>query len=203
MPAEQFQDEIDNPLIWPILSILEVSNQSWKVHDLMVKLRSNTIMLNLDDDPQLDLFKRNFLIMNALYQLQEMLLPKQWLQVQSMDIQLMWRGKAVGFVQHEINKNDPLREYYLDWKHYNSQREDVRKLLRSFWKRYQSHVGHCSEVTVERKGALAALGLNEAASNPEIRRQWRKMALKWHPDRPDGDADVFRRMCEAWQSLRL
>ncbi|MEZ8140917.1 molecular chaperone DnaJ [Enterovibrio norvegicus FF-33] len=202
MLAEQ-RDEIDNPLIWPILSVLEASNESWKVHYLMAELQKNTIMDHLDDDPQLDLFKRNFLIMNALYQLQETLLPNQWLQVESMDIRLMWRGAGSGFVQHEVNRDDPLREYYMDWKNYDAQTEDVRELLKSFWKRYQQHVGHCSETTVERRNALKALGLSDTASNLEIRRQWRKMALKWHPDRPEGDAATFRTMCEAWQSLRL
>ncbi|CZF80126.1 MULTISPECIES: DNA-J related domain-containing protein [Grimontia] len=202
MLAEQ-RDDIDNPLIWPILGVLEASNQSWKVHYLMAELQKNTIMDHLDDDPQLDLFKRNFLIMNALYQLQEMLLPNQWLQVESMDIRLMWRGASSGFVQHEVNHSDPLRGYYMDWTNYDAQIEDVRELLGSFWKRYQQHVGHCSETTVERRNALAALGLSENASDSEIRRQWRKMALKWHPDRPEGDAATFRTMCEAWQSLRL
>ncbi|WP_407334047.1 DNA-J related domain-containing protein [Enterovibrio sp. 27052020O] len=202
MLAEQ-RDEIDNPLIWPILSVLEASNESWKVHYLMAELQKNTIMDHLDDDPQLDLFKRNFLIMNALYQLQETLLPNQWLQVESMDIRLMWRGAGSGFVQHEVNRDDPLREYYMDWKNYDAQTEDVRELLKSFWKKYQQHVGHCSETTVERRNALKALGLSDTASNLEIRRQWRKMALKWHPDRPEGDAATFRTMCEAWQSLRL
>ncbi|MDF2185058.1 DNA-J related domain-containing protein [Grimontia hollisae] len=202
MLAEQ-RDDIDNPLIWPILSVLEASNQSWKVHYLMAELQKNTIMDHLDDNPQLDLFKRNFLIMNALYQLQEMLLPQQWLQVESMDIRLMWRGAGTGFVQHEVDRDDPLREYYMDWTNYDAQLEDVRELLSSFWKRYQQHVGHCAEATVERRNALAALGLSEHASESEIRRQWRKMALKWHPDRPEGDAAIFRTMCEAWQSLRL
>ncbi|MDD1793458.1 DnaJ domain-containing protein [Enterovibrio makurazakiensis] len=202
MLAEQ-RDDIDNPLIWPILSVLESSNESWKVHYLMAELQKNTIMDHLDDDPQLDLFKRNFLIMNALYQLQESLLPNQWLQVESMDIRLMWRGAGAGFVQHEVNRDDPLREYYMDWKNYDAQTEDVRELLKSFWKRYQQHVGHCSETTVERRNALKALGLSDSATNSEIRRQWRKMALKWHPDRPEGNAETFRTMCEAWQSLRL
>ncbi|SKA62216.1 DNA-J related domain-containing protein [Enterovibrio nigricans] len=202
MLAEQ-RDEIDNPLIWPILSVLEASTQSWKVHYLMAELKKKTIMDHLDDDPQLDLFKRNFLIMNALYQLQETLLPQQWLQVESMDIKLMLRGVGSGFVQHEVNREDPLREYYMDWTNYDSQIEDVRELLASFGKRYQRHVGHCSETTVERRNALIALGLSEKASDNEIRRQWRKMALKWHPDRPEGDAAKFRTMCEAWQSLRM
>ena len=40
MLAEQRED-IDNPLIWPILSILEASSQSWKVHYLMAELQKS------------------------------------------------------------------------------------------------------------------------------------------------------------------
>lgn len=203
MFAEPIQDEMDNPLIWPILSILEASGKSWKVHHLLAQLQKNTIMVHLDDDAQLDLFKRNFLIMNALYQLQEILLPKQWLQVESMDICLMWRKSAPGFMEHDINVSDPLREYYMDWKNYDAQLADINTLLKTFWKRYQRHVGHSHEKSIERKKALAALGLAEHASDLEIRRQWRKMALKWHPDRAQGNAAMFRTMCEAWQNLRL
>lgn len=202
MLAEQ-RDDIDNPLIWPILGILKASTQGWKVHYLLSELQKKTIMVQLDPDPQLDLFKRNFLIMNALYQLQEMLLPKQWLQVEAMDIRILWRGLGQGFVNRDVDKTDPLREYYLDWTNYEADQDDVKELLSSFWKRYQRHIGNCSNTTIERKNALAVLGLTETASEQEIRRQWRKMALKWHPDRPEGDPQVFRTMCEAWQSLRL
>lgn len=202
MFSEPMQNEMDNPLIWPILSILEVSGQSWKIHHLLVQLQKKTIMDPLDDDPQLDLFKRNFLIMNALYQLQEMLLPKQWLQVASMDIRLMWGKPAPYFAQHEIDVCDPLREYYLNWQNYDAQQAEIKELFSTFWTRYQRYIGHTGEISIERKKALIALGLTEKASDLDIRRQWRKMALKWHPDRAEGNAAMFRTMCEAWQKLR-
>ncbi|OOE47480.1 molecular chaperone DnaJ [Salinivibrio kushneri] len=204
MLAEK-RDEIDNPLIWPILSILESTRQSWKVHHLLGELQKDTMMAQLDADPHLDLFKRNFLIMNALYQLQEMLLPQQWLQVESMDIQLQWRVGNNGFMAKEIDYQDPLRDYYMDWNNYDASQDDVKELLSSFWKHYQRHIGNEApgEAMLERNKALKVLGLDENASEHEIRRQWRKMALKWHPDRPEGDATTFREMCEAWQSLRL
>ncbi|MFD2177655.1 DNA-J related domain-containing protein [Veronia pacifica] len=202
MLAEQ-KGEIDNPLIWPVLSILEASPDSWKVHHLMAELQKTTIIDPLDEDVQLDLFKRNFLIMNALYQLQEMLYPRQWLQVESMNIRLMFRSTKLGLRKQEIDVQDPLREYYLNWRNYNAQEEDVKEMLRSFWKRYRRYIGHSTDTTIERSNALAALGLPSDASEKDIRQQWRKMALKWHPDRPEGDANVFRTMCEAWQSLRL
>ena len=201
MQVKPFEDEIDNPFILPILSFLEQSNKSWKVHHFLVELEKDSFMVRLDEDTQLDLFKRNFLIMNALYQLQETLLPQQWLQLESMDIRLMQRVKE-DHLKQEIDVLDPLREYYLDWKNYDAKREDVRELLSSFWRRYQSEIGSTTEERMERKKALAVLGLKETASEHEIRHQWRKMALKWHPDRSEGDAATFRKMCEAWRWIQ-
>ncbi|WP_445947011.1 DNA-J related domain-containing protein, partial [Shewanella sp.] len=65
----------ENPLIWPLLSLLQASNQSWKVHHLATALQEKGLMHDLDPSPEKDLFKRNFLLMNALYELQEILLP--------------------------------------------------------------------------------------------------------------------------------
>ncbi len=197
----EHNDDVDNPLIWPILEILQKEAKRWMVHHLLAELQKEKIIETLDDDPNLDLFKRNFLIMNALYQLQMMLLPKQWLQVESMDIRLMWATSSVG-ASCEVNAEDPLRQYYMNWSNYDANSEEVDELLSSFWRRYQQRIGASSEITLDRRQALSVLGLDENASDRDIRRSWRKMALKWHPDRPEGDAAVFRQMCEAWQSLR-
>ncbi|WP_087018068.1 DNA-J related domain-containing protein [Thaumasiovibrio subtropicus] len=197
---EQRESEFENPLIWPILSILEEQPSGWKVHTLAEALGKQDMITSLDDDSYLDLFKRNFLMMNALFQLQEMLLPKQWLQAEAMDICLMW---ATGG-GHQINYQDPLREYYLDWQNYDASHQDIKVLMDSFWKRYQQHVnenrGHV--VDLDRDEALVVFGLPMDASDMEIRRTWRKLALKWHPDRQEGNAEKFREVCEAWQILR-
>ncbi len=187
MLAEK-RDEIDNPLIWPILSILESTRQSWKVHHLLGELRKETMIAQLDDDPHLDLFKRNFLIMNALYQLQEMLLPQQWLQVESMDIQLQWRVSNPGCVAKEIDYQDPLRDYYMDWNNYDASQDDVKELLSSFWKHYQRHIGNDTPgaAMLERYKALNVLGLDENASEHEIRRQWRKNGTEMASRSPKG-----------------
>lgn len=67
--------EIENPLLWPILEVLRKKPTGWKVHILAAHLSEKELMPVLDSRPDKDLFKRNFLIMNALYQLQETLYP--------------------------------------------------------------------------------------------------------------------------------
>ncbi|WP_434361868.1 DnaJ domain-containing protein [Parasalinivibrio latis] len=197
----EYNDDVENPLIWPILEILQKEAKRWMVHHLLAELQKEQIIETLDDDPNLDLFKRNFLIMNALYQLQMMLLPRQWLQVESMDIRLMWATSSTSD-SCQVNAEDPLRQYYMNWSNYDANSEEVDELLSSFWRKYHKKIGASSEITLDRRQALSVLGLDENASDRDIRRSWRKMALKWHPDRPQGDATVFRQMCEAWQSLR-
>jgi hypothetical protein len=129
----------DNPLIWPVLSLLQSSNQSWKVHHLASELQAKGLMHNLDPLPEKDLFKRNFLLMNALYELQDILMPKQWLQVKAMEIQI-FRIIPTGADLRHIN-DGALRDYYLDWANYHASVNVVREMLESFWSSYQQYIG--------------------------------------------------------------
>lgn len=189
----------DNPLIWPLLTVLQASNQSWKIHHLATELQTQGLIHQLDENPGNDLFKRNFLLMNALFELQEILLPKQWLQVKAMEIQIF--RLVPSNVNLLIIQDTSLREYYLDWNNYDTSENVVRELLEAFWSNYKSYIG--LNINLMNKGnALRVFELDESATARDIRKQWRRLALKWHPDRPDGDAARFREVCEAWQSLR-
>ncbi|WP_335924005.1 DNA-J related domain-containing protein [Shewanella indica] len=189
----------DNPLIWPILGLLKRSNRSWKVHHLATELQQQGLMHDLDPLPEKDLFKRNFLLMNALYELQHILLPGQWLQVEAMNIILL-RIPPANVLQ--LQQDDSvLRDYYLDWNNYDTCVNVVREMLESFWNSYQDYIGVRRGRFAQRE-ALRVLELEADASDKEIRRQWRKLALKWHPDRQGGDTAKFRQICEAWQALR-
>lgn len=192
-------DAPENPLLWPILSLLERSPSGWKVHTLANALCDKQLMPQLDSDANKDLFKRNFLIMNALYQLQETLFPGQWLQVQAMDIVLMRGGLSNS---QYIDINDPLREYYSDWLNYEADEKEITRLLRSFWTRYHQHVHQGGDCSVSRSKALTLFELQIDANQTEIRKRWRKLALRWHPDRKGGDSHRFRELCNAWQVLR-
>ncbi|MFH4817022.1 DNA-J related domain-containing protein [Vibrio alginolyticus] len=190
---------IENPLLWPMLEILRKQPSNWKVHTLASSLGEQGYISKLDDSPDKDLFKRNFLIMNALYQLQDTLYPDSWLQVEAMDIQLMSSMEAL---RHKIDIHDPLREYYLDWRNYEADEDEVRRLLKEFWTTYQKFIGGSSVASVDKTKALSLFELNTDATPAEIRKQWRKLALRWHPDRENGDAERFRVLCEAWNVLR-
>jgi DnaJ-domain-containing protein 1 len=189
----------DNPLIWPVLSLLQSTNQSWKVHHLASELQAKGLMHNLDPLPEKDLFKRNFLLMNALYELQDILIPKQWLQVKAMEIQIFRIIPANADVQHICD--GALRDYYLDWANYDASVNVVREMLESFWSSYQEYIGVNTQL-MHQGHALTVFELDDTATDKDIRKQWRKLALKWHPDREQGNAERFREVCEAWQTLR-
>ncbi|AIV08869.1 molecular chaperone DnaJ [Vibrio harveyi] len=197
--CQNSQQYMENPLLWPILDILRKQPSNWKVHTLAHELSQKGYIQQLDESPDKDLFKRNFLLMNALYQLQETLYPDGWLQVEAMNIVLM---SAIEASRHSVDTNDPLREYYLDWKNYEADEGEVRRLLNDFWSRYQRYIGGNVSDDLDRSKALHLFELDADVTRTEIRRQWRKLALRWHPDRENGNADRFRVLCNAWNVLR-
>ncbi|RTZ17388.1 molecular chaperone DnaJ [Vibrio aquaticus] len=195
----QFQQYIENPLLWPILEVLKKKPSGWKVHTLASHLTELGFMPVLDASPEKDLFKRNFLMMNALYQLQETLYPDNWLQVEAMDIILMPSHQVAG---HEVDHQDPLRDYYTQWHNYEAEEGEVKRLLNEFWTRYREFVGSTNGKDMDRAKALSLFKLSPDATPAEIRKTWRKLALKWHPDRESGNSEQFRVLCEAWHVLR-
>lgn len=195
----QFQQYMENPLLWPILDVLRKQASGWKVHTLASHLGDLGYIPLLDPLPEKDLFKRNFLIMNALYQLQETLYPDNWLQVAAMDIVLMSSHHASG---HEVDHQDPLRDYYIQWHNYEADEGEVKRLLNDFWSKYRHFVGSHNGKDMDREKALRLFELPYDSSQSEIRRTWRKLALKWHPDRESGNSERFRILCEAWNVLR-
>ncbi|MGR6837712.1 DNA-J related domain-containing protein [Aliivibrio wodanis] len=198
---EEIRTEFENPLVWPLFEVLQQQGNGWKVHTLSTYLIEKGILSQLDEIPEKDLFKRNFLIMNALYQLQEELYPEQWLQVEAMNIELFSKYES-NCHNHAIDTEHPLREYYLDWTNYQVEEGEVKRLLNEFWSSYRRYLGGCNSVRMDRIQALKLFGLSESATAKDIRKQWRKLAMKHHPDRETGNVEKFRVMCEAWNLLR-
>ncbi|HHQ4690200.1 TPA: DNA-J related domain-containing protein [Aeromonas veronii] len=184
----------NNPLIAPLLVLLQQAAGSYKVHELMAALRQQGAIPRLADDEQLQLFRVNFLIMNALYQLQAELWQEEWwLVISTLDIRLEpLAGNQEANQGFALGEN--LRSYYLDWQvFWQTDRAEVEALLNRFWRAYDGE-GHKAE-------ALALFELNEGASQEAIRRRWRELALQHHPDR-GGNAETFIRIRWAWEVLR-
>lgn len=198
--SQSGSQNMENSLLWPILEILSKQPTGWKVHTLAHELMERGYIGLLDASPGCDLFKRNFLIMNALYHLQANLYPERWLQVVAMDIALMNVNESSC---EPIETNNPLREYYLDWDNYEANEGEVHRLLNQFWQQYQRYIGGASNNALSRSKALSLFELNANASSGDIRKQWRKLAFRWHPDKENGDAERFKALCDAWNILRI
>ncbi len=192
--ANVMSDPNANPLIAPLLALLQQAAGSYKVHELMAALRQQGAIPQLADDEQLQLFRVNFLLMNALYQLQAELYEEGWwLVISSLDIRLEPLADTPE-ASHAFAVGDNLCSYYLDWQvFWQTDRAEVEALLNRFWRAYDGE-GRKAE-------ALALFELNEGASQEAIRRRWRELALQHHPDR-GGDAETFIRIRWAWQCLR-
>ncbi|MGL5323696.1 MAG: DNA-J related domain-containing protein [Aeromonas sp.] len=183
-----------NPLFAPLLALLQQAAGSYKVHELMAALRQQGAIPQLADDEQLQLFRINFLIMNALYQLQAELYEEGWwLVISTLDIRLEPLAEPPE-ANHGFALGENLRSYYLDWQvFWQTDRAQVEALLNRFWRAYDGR-GHKAE-------ALALFELNEGASQKAIRRRWRELALQHHPDR-GGNTETFIRIRWAWECLR-
>lgn len=181
-----------NPLLAPLLALLREASGSYKVHELLAELRRRELIPPLPGDEQ-QLFRLNFLIMNALYQLQAELHDEGWwLVISTLDIRL--EPLAPRNTASALARGEALRSYYLDWQvFWQTDREEVEALLGSFWRAY-ARDEHRAE-------ALTLFALPAGAGPDAIRRRWRELALQHHPDR-GGDADTFIRLRWAWEHLK-
>lgn len=183
-----------NPLLAPLLALLREASGSYKVHELLAELRRQELIPPLPgDEQQQQLFRLNFLIMNALYQLQAELHDEGWwLLISTLDIRL--EPLAPRNAARALAQGEALRSYYLDWQvFWQTDREEVEALLGSFWRAY-ARDEHRAE-------ALNLFALPAGAGPDAIRRRWRELALQHHPDR-GGDADTFIRLRWAWEHLK-
>lgn len=51
------------------------------------------------------------------------------------------------------------------------------------------------------KDPYKTLGLNDAATDKEVKRAYKKLAQKYHPDRCRGDEDVFKSIKQAYEQI--
>lgn len=186
-----------NPLIDEIFERL-LTKQVWKVHTLALELSECGIITALDEEPSRDLFKRNFLIMNALFQLQQQLAPAQTLSIASLHIKLEDTS-----IENTVTQADPLRDYYLDWQNYDTSADEVDALLNQFWQKFEASAPVKPEINrCQRNAILAQWQLDEQASLKMIQKRWRQLAFHYHPDKSSEDEEVFKRIREEYEQLK-
>ncbi|MCG9758209.1 MULTISPECIES: DNA-J related domain-containing protein [unclassified Pseudoalteromonas] len=187
-----------NPLTDVIFRLI-CQNQSLKVHTIAAALMEQQQLPRLDEDENKNLFKRNFLIMNALYQLQqEVFAEGQYLHVEALNIYLSPHSG-----EHQLALDDPLRSYYLDWQHYETSGEEVSALLDNFWQHFAFN-GARRQIDIK-ADELNAIKTRWRLPNSYDRRVlsqcWRKLALTHHPDK-SGDEETFKRLMNEYEILK-
>ncbi|AQP99889.1 DnaJ domain-containing protein [Pseudoalteromonas sp. SG45-5] len=184
-----------NPLIDKIFDII-LTKKVWQVHILASELINCGAVKSLDENPQRDLFKRNFLIMNALYQLQEQLLP-QILLISTLHIELLEKS-----VTNPISHRTSLRDYYLDWQNYDTSTQEVDALLNDFWGQFEREYTRPTLTQEDYHALTSKWQLPNNYTLKELQKCWRQQALKHHPDKPDGCAIKFKQIKEEYEQLK-
>ncbi len=191
-----------NPVLPLVLQVLRKTPDGISEYDLLKRIEADgEYFADMADDAQLALFQKHFLIMNALYRLQDMLWREEqvWLSISPLRIALSRASpttiddtaKATNIAEHG---GDALRAYYLDWQQFlATDSAAVTNLLARFWARYAAHD--------RRAEALAILQLDAGADKTTIKHQYRRLAAATHPDR-GGDAAQFLAIRAAYEILR-
>ena len=151
----------------------------------------------LSSDPNLRIFQKHFLLMNALYRLQDQIYvhSKEVLVINPLCVRIyLGSDNEASKAIDSDNCNAKLKEYYLDFSHFESaSAQSVDELLAQFWMKFQN--------TEKKDAALLLLELTSSASEKEIKEQYKKLAHQHHPDK-GGDADRFVKIQEAWEILK-
>jgi len=184
-----------NLLIVPILHLLKKSSDEISEYELIKKLESNGVNFPQEKSSDLALFSLNFLVMNALYQLQaDLLIDGFYLSISSLSIKI---EEIPSHSESTVLVDDTdikLSQYYLDWNNYNkTSQSDVEDLLNGFWKQYFAHD--------QQEQALKVLELSVESSWDEIQQSYRRKINQCHPDK-GGKRAVFIEIREAYEILK-
>jgi len=183
-----------NPLIMSILRYLREQNSSCSLIDLVNLCEQDFLSLLLKDvDPQIAIFKKNFFVMNALYQIQRDIQTEGFsLIIFPLEISII--SNRVGAKNTLSTRDTDLADYYLDWSNLsNVTVEEVEALFSSFWQRYSA--------VDQVNAALATLELAHDAGWFEIRQAYQQKIVISHPDK-GGSTDEFIEIRSAYEMLK-
>lgn len=186
----------NNPLLSVVLRVLREQPTGISEYELLKHIEADgEHFAQTASDTQLALFQKHFMIMNALYQLQDLLWRDEhvWLTISPLRIAIDFIANT-GESNVALHGDDALKAYYLDWQQFlATDSAAVTELLTSFWTRYAAND--------QRDEALATLQLDVDADRDTIKRQYRRLAAASHPDR-GGDAAQFLAVRAAYEILR-
>ena len=184
-----------NPLVVTILQVLKNRQTALGIHHLLQEIKSIAPLPDFDDDEQLALFKLNWLMMNALYQLQQALLGDgYYLQISTLEIMLSPLNKHGPQAQQQTLQHQPLRDYYLDWKNFsNTTIDEVQSMLEGVWQEYLN--------PGQQLAAYKTLGLEGGESWAQVKKAYRKLVVVHHPDK-GGQASRFMEVRQAYECLK-
>lgn len=185
----------DNPLPALVLAELRAAPAGLSEYELLQRLEPAGALGEAVADPQLQLFRKHFLLMNALYRLQRTLWDEERIHLRISPLRIALEPMTnVSTMLPAPESDAALRDYYLDWQQFaRTDGAAVAALLAGFWRRLHDGRG--------RTAALAALELPADADWPRIKRQYRRLAAACHPDR-GGDAARFLDVRAAYELLR-
>jgi hypothetical protein len=144
----------------------------------------------------LTLFRCHFLVMHCLYRLRLQWLADQagWLRIDPLTVQLFPWSADNSSDNQALCSADNLARYYLDLGNLSTDRETVDQLLRGVWQQVLT--------PDQRRHDLALLELTDPADEADIRRQYRRLAMRHHPDR-GGEVVHFQALLAAYQRLTM
>lgn len=157
-------------------------------YDLIQRLREQGLF-NIDADDLLSsdslvMFRIHFTVYHALYRLRDRLRKNNDQELELSPVCIRMREYV-----HDgpgLSELDPLYEYYMDVANLEgTDTEDVDEMLNRFWLRLDN--------SERRTEALRELELQDPVSNDDIRQQYRRLAMRHHPDR-GGNKEKLQRI---------
>ena len=169
-----------------LLDILRLHPEGLSEYALLQRLRQDSRVGFKSErlDTSEDLFGTHFLLFHHLYVLRDELRAIQEGELEIHALNIRWRLPTADAGNTSDTPNtegalacpDPLADYYRDLDNLaGTTRADVDRLLGQFWARFGRYD--------RRTEALSVLELPAAADAASIQRQYRRLAMRHHPDR--------------------
>lgn len=178
-----------------LLPILKSASAGLTEYELMRALRDAGVagfsMPALRGDA-LALFQTHFILFHSLYLLRDELAGGDGERLEISPLRVVLHPPSA-LQQTMPAEPDALREYYLDLGNlHGTSRHDVTAMLGKYFERMARQD--------DRDEALRVLGLEQGASDAEVKRRYRELAMQHHPDR-GGDTATLQAINAAVEIL--